>query len=81
MCDGLIQRRADAQTRRRTRLAEVQTQRVENEPAATIFTQGDLATSVMYVEKSAVPLSVLSHAGREAMVACPMQVISSARAA
>ena len=47
----------------------VRLQRVEHEPAATIFAQGDLATSVMYVEKGAVRLSVLSHAGKEAVVA------------
>jgi CRP-like cAMP-binding protein len=47
----------------------VRTQRVEYGPAATIFAQGDPATSVMYVEKGAVRLSVLSHAGREAVVA------------
>ena len=34
-----------------------------------IFAQGDPATSVMYVEKGAVRLSVLSHAGKEAVVA------------
>jgi CRP-like cAMP-binding protein len=47
----------------------VRLQRVEHEPAATIFAQGDPATSVMYVEKGAVRLSVLSHAGKEAVVA------------
>ena len=45
------------------------TQRVEYGPAATIFAQGDPATSVLYVETGAVRLSVLSHAGREAVVA------------
>jgi CRP/FNR family transcriptional regulator, cyclic AMP receptor protein len=44
-------------------------QRVEYGPAATIFAQGDPATSVMFVEKGAVRLSVLSHAGKEAVVA------------
>jgi CRP/FNR family transcriptional regulator, cyclic AMP receptor protein len=44
-------------------------QRVDYGPAATIFAQGDPATSVMYVEKGAVRLSVLSHAGKEAVVA------------
>jgi CRP/FNR family transcriptional regulator, cyclic AMP receptor protein len=47
----------------------VQTRRVEYGPAAMIFAQGDPATSVMYVEKGAVRLSVLSHAGKEAVVA------------
>jgi CRP/FNR family transcriptional regulator, cyclic AMP receptor protein len=44
-------------------------QRVEYEPGATIFAQGDPATGVMYVERGAVRLSVLSHAGKEAVVA------------
>ena len=47
----------------------VRLQRVEYEPAAKIFAQDDPATSVMYVEKGAVRLSVLSHAGKEAVVA------------
>jgi len=47
----------------------VRLQRVEYEAAAQIFAQGDPATSVMYVEKGAVRLSVLSHAGKEAVVA------------
>ena len=47
----------------------VQTQRIEYEPATMIFAQGDPATSVMYVEMGAVQLSVLSHAGKEAVVA------------
>jgi CRP/FNR family cyclic AMP-dependent transcriptional regulator len=45
------------------------TQRVEYKPEATIFAQGDPATSVMYVDQGAVRLSVLSHAGKEAVVA------------
>ena len=47
----------------------VRTQRVEYGPAETIFSQGDAATSVMYVQKGAVRLSVLSHTGKEAVVA------------
>jgi CRP/FNR family transcriptional regulator, cyclic AMP receptor protein len=47
----------------------VRTQRVEYGPEAMIFAQGDPATSVMYVEQGAVRLSVLSHAGKEAVVA------------
>jgi CRP-like cAMP-binding protein len=47
----------------------VRLQRVGYESAAKIFAQGDPATSVMYVEKGAVRLSVLSHAGKEAVVA------------
>jgi CRP-like cAMP-binding protein len=44
-------------------------QRIEYEPAATIFAQGDPATSVMYVDNGAVRLSVVSHAGKEAVIA------------
>ncbi len=44
-------------------------QRVESTAATTIFPQGDRATSVMYVEQGNVRLSVLSHAGKEAVVA------------
>jgi CRP-like cAMP-binding protein len=44
-------------------------QRTDYAPAARIFAQGDPATSVMYVEKGAVRLSVLSHAGKEAVIA------------
>ena len=47
----------------------VRRQSVEYELAAKIFAQGDPATSVMYVEKGAVRLSVLSHAGKEAVIA------------
>jgi CRP-like cAMP-binding protein len=47
----------------------VQLQRVEYDAPATIFTQGDAATSVMFVEQGTVRLSVLSHAGKEAVIA------------
>ena len=49
--------------------AGTQVQALDYEPSATIFAQGDPATSVMYVERGAVQLSVLSHAGKEAIVA------------
>jgi CRP-like cAMP-binding protein len=38
-------------------------------PRATIFTQGDPAASVMFVRSGAVRLSVVSHSGKEAVVA------------
>jgi CRP/FNR family transcriptional regulator, cyclic AMP receptor protein len=44
-------------------------QRVECGAGAMIFAQGDPATSVMYVEAGVVRLSVVSHAGKEAVVA------------
>jgi CRP-like cAMP-binding protein len=47
----------------------LRTQRIDFQPGATIFAQGDPATSVMYVDSGAVRLSVLSHAGKEAVIA------------
>jgi CRP/FNR family cyclic AMP-dependent transcriptional regulator len=49
--------------------ADVRVQRVEYAAKTTIFAQGDPATSVMYVEQGTVRLSVLSHAGKEAVIA------------
>ena len=49
--------------------AGVQVRRVEYEAGTTIFTQGDPASSVMYVAHGTVQLSVLSHAGKEAVIA------------
>jgi CRP/FNR family cyclic AMP-dependent transcriptional regulator len=49
--------------------AGVEVQRVEYEAGTTIFTQGDAAGSVMYVAHGTVRLSVLSHAGKEAVIA------------
>jgi CRP-like cAMP-binding protein len=47
----------------------VRVQQVAYESGATIFAQGNPATSVMYVEQGAVRLAVLSHAGKEAVIA------------
>jgi CRP/FNR family transcriptional regulator, cyclic AMP receptor protein len=47
----------------------VRVQRVEHPADAVIFAQGDPATSVMHVEAGAVRLSVLSHAGKAAVIA------------
>jgi CRP/FNR family cyclic AMP-dependent transcriptional regulator len=47
----------------------IRTECSEFGPAATIFSQGDDATSVMYVQDGTVRLSVLSHTGKEAVVA------------
>lgn len=44
-------------------------QRAEYGPGTMIFAQGDPATSVMYVETGVVRLSIVSHAGKEAVVA------------
>src|SRR5688572_29404179 len=48
--------------------AGARTQRVEYRPDAVIFAQGDPATSIIFVETGAVRVSVLSHAGKEAVV-------------
>ena len=47
----------------------VRTSRITCAAGAMIFVQGDPATSIMYVEQGAVRLSVLSHAGKEAVIA------------
>lgn len=47
----------------------VPAERVAYTVGATIFSQGDPATTVMHIEKGAVRLSVVSHAGREAVIA------------
>jgi CRP/FNR family transcriptional regulator, cyclic AMP receptor protein len=49
--------------------ADVQMQHVDYAPGATIFAQGNPATSVMYVDQGTVGLSVLSRAGKEAVIA------------
>ncbi|MGE3510652.1 MAG: Crp/Fnr family transcriptional regulator, partial [Vicinamibacterales bacterium] len=49
--------------------ADVPVERCEYEAGATIFAQGEPANSVMYVEQGTVRLSVLSHAGKEAVIA------------
>ena len=49
--------------------AGIRVQRVEYDAGVKIFTQGDPATSVMYVAGGTVRLSVLSHAGKEAVIA------------
>jgi len=41
---------------------------VDYRPLAVIFAQGDPCDTVMYIQKGAVRLSVLSHAGKEAIV-------------
>ncbi len=47
----------------------VQLERIAYDAGATIFAQGDAASSVMYIEKGTVRLSVLSHTGKEAVIA------------
>jgi CRP/FNR family transcriptional regulator, cyclic AMP receptor protein len=47
----------------------LQVQRMEHAVGTTLFAQGDPAHSVLYVEQGTVRLSVLSHAGKEAVIA------------
>ena len=49
--------------------AGIRVHRVDYDAGPTIFTQGDPASSVMYVARGTVRLSVLSHAGKEAVIA------------
>jgi len=61
-----------AQLRHLTGLVDwtgIQTQRFEYEPSATLFGQGDACPTVMYLEAGRVRLSVISHAGKEAVIA------------
>ena len=44
---------------------------VEYRRGEDIFTQGDACDHVLYIQKGGVKLSVLSKAGREAVVAMP----------
>jgi CRP-like cAMP-binding protein len=48
---------------------DVSAESLQYEATATIFAQGDPAASVMYIEKGAVRLSVVSHSGKEAVIA------------
>ena len=52
---------------------------VTYQPRDTIFSQGDACDSVMYLQKGAVKLSVVSRNGQEAIVAMFETVRSSAR--
>ena len=47
----------------------VELRKVEFAAGETIFEQGDAAASVMYVERGTVRLTVISHAGKEAVIA------------
>jgi CRP-like cAMP-binding protein len=68
--------RARRQTRRSTRAAPdlidwtgVSLQVLEHTPTAIIFSQGDAATSVMFIDTGEVRLSVVSQGGKEAVIA------------
>ena len=46
----------------------VRAERVRYDSGATIFVQGQAATTVIYIERGSVRLSVVSHAGKEAVI-------------
>ena len=48
---------------------DVRSERVSYEAGAAIFSQGQPATTIIYIEKGSVRLSVVSHAGKEAVIA------------
>jgi CRP-like cAMP-binding protein len=48
---------------------DIRAQRIAYESGGTIFRQGDLCTTIIYVEAGSVRLSVVSHAGKEAVIA------------
>ena len=47
----------------------VRAERVVYQSGATIFRQGEPSTTIIYIEKGSVRLSVVSHAGKEAVIA------------
>jgi CRP-like cAMP-binding protein len=49
--------------------SDIRAQRLAYEAGATIFRQGDPGTTIIYVEAGSVRLSVVSHAGKEAVIA------------
>jgi CRP-like cAMP-binding protein len=50
---------------------------VTYQPTDVIFSQGDASDNVLYIQKGAVKLSVLSHGGKEAVVADARSIIPS----
>ena len=60
---------AEPNTRSAIDWTGIATERAEYGPDSVIFSQGDQATSVMYVREGTVQLSVLSHTGKEAVIA------------
>ena len=61
--------RASATTVNPVDWGSVRAERVRYESGATIFVQGQAATTVIYIERGSVRLSVVSHAGKEAVIA------------
>jgi CRP/FNR family cyclic AMP-dependent transcriptional regulator len=48
---------------------DVQTRRVRHKKGTVVFAQGDVCSTVLYLEQGTVRISVVSHAGKEAIVA------------
>ncbi len=48
---------------------DLRSERLAYESGATIFRQGDPCTTILYVQTGSVRLSVISHAGKEAVIA------------
>ena len=69
MCDGQVEARTNAHTLRRNRLDRRTNTARQVRSRGDDFAQGDPAASILYVEMGPVRLSVLSHAGKEAVVA------------
>ena len=66
---GPLRRKSSTSARRTAPLwAGKQIDRHSYPPNALIFAQGDAAASVLFVERGVVRLSVVSHAGKEAVV-------------
>jgi CRP-like cAMP-binding protein len=61
--------RPSAGTRKPIEWGDIRAQRVAFESGATIFRQGDPCTTILYVQAGSVRLSVVSHAGKEAVIA------------
>ena len=49
--------------------ASVRAERLTYESGTTIFRQGEPATAVIHIEKGSVRLTVVSHAGKDAVIA------------
>ena len=63
------QNRPSAPSTRPIEWGDVRAERVAYDSGATIFRQGEPGTTIIYVEGGSVRLSVLSHTGKEAVIA------------
>lgn len=65
----MAQRRRESVVKVPIEWARVPAQTIEFACGATIFAQGEPATTVLYIERGTVRLTVVSHTGREAIIA------------